>query len=761
MPAPHKWLLIEPRKHKATMFKSVAAMTLTFFFPLALLPAPAAQAMPRCFPEAAPAISACIDGPIADFWARNGALPVFGYPTGAQQERKVEGRALQAQAFERSRLELHPENAAPYDIVLGRLGAELLAKQGRDWKAFPKADPSAPHFFGETGHAIAPQFWDYWSSHGLELDGQSGTSLQESLALFGLPLSEAQAEVNPTDGQPYLTQWFERARFELHPTHAGTASAVLLGLLGRELDAGGAIAAARQGVPGNFIEASGGQLIYQGKPVQIKGVNYYPQWRPWGAMWKGWDGPQMERELRAARDQLGINTVRLMVPYNFFSEKDGDGVVTPKMIRRLREAVQIAGSLNMRVIVTLFDFFESFPGPGTGTEAKNLEYLRALIPNFADDDRILAWDLHNEPDNYSIWKAGDPQKVLRWLGRMADEVHVLAPRQLVTVGMGRASNLWLPGPDGRRVIDYSDVVSMHTYDAGTVAQELNQLRAQTAKPIIIEEFGWPTGPGCMENYSETTQVRLYQAVLSAAKDRTSGVVAWTLRDYDAGPTSRWDTFEDNFGLIRPNGSLKPAAQLFQAVAVPPLPSATVTKQPLTSLNPSLPDGDGAPLLIPESGYYVKGMFRKAWELLGGRGSFGLPLSEAFERKPDKMVVQYFEGALLEFHPKSKDELRGLPEADQARLVIQPASLGAALAAGRSLPALQQPQGKFLYFYNSVNGRWRLGGPISAELTETINGVPIRVQYFEKGRLELNPATQTIALGPLGKLALDVRCASAT
>jgi len=727
------------------MFKSIAALTL-IFIPLALLPAPSAHAAPLCFPEAAPAISACIDGPIAAFWARNGGLPVFGYPTGVQQERMVEGRVLQAQAFERNRLELHPENAAPYDVLPGRLGAELLAKQGRDWNAFPKADPSAPHFFGETGHAIAPQFWDYWSSHGLEL--------------FGLPLSEAQTEVSLTNGQPYLTQWFERARFELHPAPDGTAGAVLLGLLGRELDAGGALPAARQRIPGNFIQSSGGQLTYQGKPIQIKGVNYYPQWRPWGAMWKGWDGPQMERELRAARDQLGINTVRLMVPYNFFSEKDGDGVVTPKMIKRLHEAIQIAGSMDMRVIVTLFDFFESFPGPGTTTEAKNLEYLRALLPNFANDDRILAWDLHNEPDHYGIWKAGNPKKVLRWLGRMADEVHALAPRQLVTVGMGRAGNLWLPGPDGRRVIDYSDVVSMHTYDAGTVAQELDQLRAQTAKPIIIEEFGWPTGPGCMENYSETTQVRLYRAVLDAAKDRTSGVVAWTLRDYDAGPTDRWDTFEDNFGLIRPDGSLKPAAQLIQEIAVPPLPSLTVTTNKLTTLNPSLPDGAGAPLLIRESGHYVKGMFRKAWEQLGRRGSFGLPLSEAFVRKSDKVVMQYFENALLEFHPRDNKELRGLSDADQAMLVIQPTDQGAALAAGRSLPSPQPPQGKFLDFYNSVNGHWRLGGPISAELTETINGVPTRVQYFEKGRLELNPAAQTIRLGQLGKQVLDAECAKA-
>jgi hypothetical protein len=301
---------------------------------------------------------------------------------------------------------------------------------------------------------------------------------------------------------------------------------------------------------------------------------------------------------------------------------------------------------------------------------------------------------------------------------------------------------------------------MHTYDAGTVAPELGQLRAQTAKPIIIEEFGWPTGPGCMENYSETTQVRLYRAVLDAAKDRTSGVVAWTLRDYDAGPTDRWDTFEDNFGLIRPDGSLKPAAQLFQAINVPPLPPATVTKEQLTSLNPSLPDGDNAPLLIPESGHYVKGMFRKAWEQLGGRGSFGLPLTEAFVRKSDRVVMQYFEGALLELHPREKSELRGLPAAEQAMLVIQPSGLGATLAGGRNLPPPQPPQGQFLDFYNGIKGPWRLGAPISAELTEKINGVPTRVQYFERGRLELNPATQTIAVGPVGKMALDARCAAA-
>ena len=55
------------------------------------------------------------------------------------------------------------------------------------------------------------------------------------MALFGLPLSDATPETSPTDGKTYLTQHFERARFEYHPENAGTQYEVLLGLLGREL----------------------------------------------------------------------------------------------------------------------------------------------------------------------------------------------------------------------------------------------------------------------------------------------------------------------------------------------------------------------------------------------------------------------------------------------------------------------------------------------------------------------------------------------
>lgn len=184
--------------------------------------------------------------PFLKYWDRMGGLPVFGYPISEAFLEQIEGRWYMVQYFERQRFEWHydPDNPDHYrdaypskeywlplaqSVRLGRLGVEALSRQGRDWQTFPKGDPAAPHFFQETGHAIAPEFWGYWSSHGLEMDGRPGFSRAESLALFGYPISEAQVE------HGRLTQWFERARFEYFPEFAGTPYVVQLGLLGREL----------------------------------------------------------------------------------------------------------------------------------------------------------------------------------------------------------------------------------------------------------------------------------------------------------------------------------------------------------------------------------------------------------------------------------------------------------------------------------------------------------------------------------------------
>jgi thermitase len=170
-------------------------------------------------------------GTFKAYWLTNGGLPIFGYPTSEEfVERGEDGRDYTVQYFERHRLELHPENRPPYNVLLSRLGNTILEMNGRDWFTFPKGGQQPGcMFFEATGHSLCEPFLSYWRSHGLEFDGRRGASEAESLALFGQPLSEPQLETS-SDGQPYVTQWFERARFEDHG-----AQGVLLGLLANDL----------------------------------------------------------------------------------------------------------------------------------------------------------------------------------------------------------------------------------------------------------------------------------------------------------------------------------------------------------------------------------------------------------------------------------------------------------------------------------------------------------------------------------------------
>jgi hypothetical protein len=194
-----------------------------------------AQAQPdeRCFE----ATGYCVSGRILAFWEQNGGLPVFGYPITPQRAEEIEGQTLQVQWFERNRLELHPENDPPYDVLLGRLGVEVLEQRGADWQSFPAdgAPQEGCRYFEGSGQNVCGEILAAWRADGLDLDqdGLSGENEAENLALFGIPISQPRTETLE-DGNEYTVQWFERARFEIHPENPPEFR-VLLGLLGNEM----------------------------------------------------------------------------------------------------------------------------------------------------------------------------------------------------------------------------------------------------------------------------------------------------------------------------------------------------------------------------------------------------------------------------------------------------------------------------------------------------------------------------------------------
>jgi len=178
-----------------------------------------------------------LTGQFLNFWRANGGLPVLGYPI--SPIRAANGAV--SQWFERGQLELHPDNAAPYRLELARVGVEALAQEGIDWHGLPSVDTAAPgcHYFAVTHHTLCGDFLAYWREHGLKLEDR-GISEPESVALFGYPISEPQME-RTSSGDAIVAQWFERARFELHP-NSPVPSHVLLGRLGAELQSRQALA---------------------------------------------------------------------------------------------------------------------------------------------------------------------------------------------------------------------------------------------------------------------------------------------------------------------------------------------------------------------------------------------------------------------------------------------------------------------------------------------------------------------------------------
>jgi sugar lactone lactonase YvrE len=173
-----------------------------------------------------------VSGKFLEYWHNNGGLATLGYPiTDARIEvSATDGQSYLTQWFERNRFELHPgQVGTPYEVQLGLLGLELKAEARNIDPDFVKApklfDPALPvaqqWYFEQTGHNLRFRFLQYWLTNG-------------GLTRFGYPISEEYQELDPESNQVYLTQWFERARFEYHPLNQ-PAQQIQLGLLGKQM----------------------------------------------------------------------------------------------------------------------------------------------------------------------------------------------------------------------------------------------------------------------------------------------------------------------------------------------------------------------------------------------------------------------------------------------------------------------------------------------------------------------------------------------
>jgi hypothetical protein len=168
-----------------------------------------------------------LSGRFRQYWEANGGLYVFGFPlTKVYPEVSTDGNTYLTQYFERARFEYHPENQAPFDVLLTLMGNEIAAGRRNEDPFLPGAPvegttDTCPGYFEATGHNVQGIFCEFWQRYG-------------GLQNFGFAISEEFPEANSIDGVVYTVQYFERGRWEYHPELAGTPFEVLLGQLGLE-----------------------------------------------------------------------------------------------------------------------------------------------------------------------------------------------------------------------------------------------------------------------------------------------------------------------------------------------------------------------------------------------------------------------------------------------------------------------------------------------------------------------------------------------
>ena len=73
-----------------------------------------------------------VGGKFLDYWNTHGGLAQQGYPISEEfvEKNELDGKSYRVQYFERAVFELHPENAAPYDVLLSQLGTFRYKTRG-------------------------------------------------------------------------------------------------------------------------------------------------------------------------------------------------------------------------------------------------------------------------------------------------------------------------------------------------------------------------------------------------------------------------------------------------------------------------------------------------------------------------------------------------------------------------------------------------------------------------------------------------------
>jgi len=285
-------------------------------------------------------------------------------------------------------------------------------------------------------------------------------------------------------------------------------------------------------------------------------------------MWQSdtFDPGEIDKELGWA-ESLGMNTMRVFL-HDLLWRQDPAGFK-----QRVNTFLSIAGKHHIRPIFVLFDScWDPFPklgpqhppipgvhnsgwvqSPGAvalqdPTQYPRLqEYVEGVVGAFANDSRILAWDVWNEPDgmNDESYVALEPtakiELVRRLLPRVFEWARSVNPSQPLTSGVwdGDWSSSGTLNPIQHIQLEQSDVISFHNYSWPEDFEDRVEWLERYHRPIICTEY--------MARSAGST----FDTVLPIAKQHHVAAINWGLV---AGKTQTylpWDSWQRPYVLEKP------------------------------------------------------------------------------------------------------------------------------------------------------------------------------------------------------------------
>lgn len=298
---------------------------------------------------------------------------------------------------------------------------------------------------------------------------------------------------------------------------------------------------------------SDSKLAYKKIADSIKGVNYYPKSSPWDTFGDKYNADTIAKDFEIIKN-AGLNSIRIFVQYEDF----GKAKVLPEKIEKLRVLLDKAEEKNLKVLITLFDFYGDY---SVINWSLNQSHAGAIVSALKDHSALLGWDIKNEPD--LDFDNRGKAKVTAWLSNMIRFVNSIDTVHPITIG-------WSKSNFGTILSDQVDFVSFHYYeDLNELASEYSKLKDSIPnKSIILTEFGKSSYNGLwsISGNSEKNQASFHKDFQLILKDNNIPFMSWTLYDFSFVPSDvtgnmPWKKNPQKlYGFIDTNGNKKESFQ---------------------------------------------------------------------------------------------------------------------------------------------------------------------------------------------------------